>query len=237
MRDLLKKLGGKVSGELLVPLGDEVNRKTIRSLTRKKTRTDMIINTLPSASSALLYRELRNAGIKASKLPTLSVNISEHELETLKTLEMGGEFISRSYYESSESAKGRAFVASFKEKFGQHRRVTSAIEAAYTGVHLWAAAVAKAQNTSPKAVRQALRGLTFNGPAGEVAVQGDSLHLERLMEVKQVSTKGALNTVHSSSRRLLANPFPDSRPRVVWEEFIQDLYRGWNSHWEVQPSK
>src|SRR6185436_10753689 len=101
------------------------------------------------------FRELRHAGVKPEKIPTISFSIGEEELRHLNPAHMAGDYAAWNYFQSIDSRENREFVQRFRAKYGPQRVVTDPMEAAYVGMKLWAEAVAEAGSERPAEIRRA----------------------------------------------------------------------------------
>jgi urea transport system substrate-binding protein len=158
-----------------------------------------LINTLNGDTNVAFFREYAAAGLTAATCPVVSFSISEDEFRSLPAKQLAGQLGCWTYFQSIKSAPNTKFVADFnswlkKTKVAgivKDRRVTcSPMVLSYDGVHLWKAAVEKAQSFEVDKVREALKaGLSFDGPGGKVTSQ-KNMHLTKTVYVGETNADG-----------------------------------------------
>ncbi len=103
--------------------------------------------------------------------------------------------------------------------------------AAYTGMHLWAAAVEAAGTVDVRAIREAIVDQQFDGPEGLVRIDPRTRHAVRRARIGRVTPDLEFETVWLSPEPILPKPFPDSRGEKDWDDFESELFIGWKNHW------
>lgn len=88
-----------------------------------------------------------------------------------------GIIVNQSYFSSQDTPANATFLANYRAKFGAGKYVNSIGEATYIAARLYAEAVTKAASTETEAVINAMAGLTFDAPQGEVTFNGTNNHL------------------------------------------------------------
>ncbi|HTU22574.1 MAG TPA: transporter substrate-binding protein, partial [Gemmataceae bacterium] len=135
------------------------------------------------------------------------------------------------YFQSVNRPENTAFVRKFRARFGPHRVLTDSMESAYVAVHLWAHAVKEASDSTPSAVRPALQGLQTNGPGGPVRIDPATQYVCKVVRVGQIGERGQLKIVWSSEEPVAPQPFPPSRKREQWQQFLAELHQYWGGRW------
>ena len=158
-----------------------------------------VINTLNGDTNVAFFKEYAAAGLTAATCPVMSFSISEDEFRSLPAKQLAGQLGCWTYFQSIKSAPNTKFVADFnawlkKTKVPgivKEKRVTcSPMALSYDGVHLWKAAVEKAQSFEVDKVREALKaGLTFDGPGGKVTTQ-KNMHLTKTVYIGETNADG-----------------------------------------------
>ncbi|HEX4609991.1 MAG TPA: transporter substrate-binding protein, partial [Urbifossiella sp.] len=162
IRDRVRELPGvTVVGEAVVPIGTTALAGVVEQI--RAAAPDAIVNTLNGSANVHFFRELRAAGVTADRVPTLSVSIAETEVQGLNPPALAGDYLAAAYFQTVDREENRAFIRKFRARFGEDRVVSDPMAGAYSGVHLWAAAVNAARTTDPTAVAAALRGRAFDG--------------------------------------------------------------------------
>lgn len=230
IKDYLTQLGAEVVGEEYLPLGGLDVAAAVEKIVAAKP--DMILNTINGDTNTPFLRALRAAGIDPRTLPTLSFSIGEQELRTLSPGDVVGDYAAWTYFESIDSPTNKAFVERFHEKYPQ-RPVTDAMEAAYDGVMLWAAAVKDAGSLEPKKIRRAMLTQRLEGPDGEVRLDPDTQHCYKTPRIGQIGADGKFKIVWSAEKSLAPAPYPPTRSAEAWRAFLHDLYVSWGDRWSA----
>jgi urea transport system substrate-binding protein len=194
----------------------------------------VIVNTINGSTNVHFFRALRAAGVTADKVPTLSVSIAESEVEGLNPAALAGDYLAASYFQTVDRAENREFIRKFRERYGEGRVVSDPMTAAYTGVHLWAAAANAAGATDPASVRVALRERHFDGPRARVVIDGATQHTWLPVRIGQIRADGQVSILPNagSETPIKPIPFPASRTAVRWEQFLKGLQFGWDGMWQ-----
>jgi urea transport system substrate-binding protein len=204
----LKAKRGKVVGEEYTPLGHVDYATLISKITVAKP--DVVFNTLNGDSNVAFFKQLKDAGITAKKIPTLSVSIAEEEIRGIGAANMAGHLAAWNYFQTTATPQNKDFVKKYKVKYGKDRVTDDPIEAAYFQVYLWAAAVKKAGNTSVAAVKKAAAGVTFAAPGGTVKIDGSNQHVYKTVRIGEVLPNGQFKEVWNSGKPVKPDPFLES---------------------------
>lgn len=202
----LKDERGILVGEEYTPLGHTEYSTIINKI--KEAKPDIVFNSLNGDSNVAFFKQLRAAGITAKDIPTMSVSIAEDEIRGIGTENLVGHFAVWNYFMSMDTPENREFVKNYKARFGQDRVTDDPIEANYFGVYLWAKAVEKAGTPEVVKVRQAIRGLKFKAPEGEVTIDPTNNHTWKVVQVGKVRSDGQFEILWSSRQPVEPNPFP-----------------------------
>ena len=146
-----------------------------------------VISTLNGDTNVPFFKEFANAGLTSENCPVVSFSISEDEFRGLPAKDLVGHLGCWTYFMSIKSPENKAFVKDFEawlkdpKVTGVDYKVTgvdakgrvtcSPMNLSRIGVYLWKQAVEKAGTFEVDAVRTALIGQKFKGPAGEVTMQ------------------------------------------------------------------
>jgi urea transport system substrate-binding protein len=83
------------------------------------------------------------------------------------------------------------------------------MEAAYTAVYLWKAAVEKAGSTQADAVRKAIQsGLEFDSPGGRVRIDPRNQHLYKRFRLGRARLDRKFDVVYESPEWIAPDPYP-----------------------------
>lgn len=141
IKEQLKAEGGETVAEEYTPLGHTDYNTIISKI--KKDKPDVIFNTLNGDSNVAFFKQLKDAGISAKDLTTLSVSIAEEEIRGIGASVLEGHYAAWNYYQTTDTPENKKFVEAYKAKYGKDRVTDDPIEAGYFGVYLWAEAVKK----------------------------------------------------------------------------------------------
>lgn len=233
IKDVVKEeklTGVRVVGELYLPLGSKDVAGAVAAI--KAAAPDAILNTINGTTNYHFFREL-NADPATVDVPVMSASLTESDIRRLDPKGVAGDFIAGTYFESVRSPAGVAFMEKFRRRYGQERRYTDPLGAAYSGVHLWARAVAAGGSLESAAVTNALRGMSFAGPGGEIKIDPETLHSWLPVRIGRIRPDGAVESVYESNGPVRPNPFPPTRTRSEWDLFLNDLFLRWDGHWQA----
>lgn len=135
-------LGGKVVGEEYKPLGNTQFGSVINKIRLKKP--DVIYAAVVGGSNVAWFKQLKAAGITSKKQTLLTISVTEDEVLGIGGENLEGFYSIMKYFQSQDNENNKAFVAAFKEMWGEDSVIGDVTQAAYLGPWLWKAAVEKA---------------------------------------------------------------------------------------------
>jgi urea transport system substrate-binding protein len=229
LRHELADLGGEVVGEEYVSLGSLDAAGVVQKIVQSKP--DVILNTINGDSNVAFFRALRKAGVTPDKVPTISFSITEEELSNLGVRDIRGDYAAWNYFQSIDRPRNHAFVRRFQARYGAQRVTSDPVEAAYVGVYLWSQAVQKAGRDEAGAIRQAIKGQSFDAPQGVVRIDADNQHTWKTVRIGRIGDDGRFKVIYSSENPIRPEPYPRSRSRAEWDGFLADLFQRWHGHW------
>jgi len=119
-----------------------------------------------------------------------------------------GAFTSFPYFQAIESDANQSFIERYRTFVKDRTAVTHhAMECAYSTVFLWKQAVEKAQDTSPDAVREAIRGQEFDAPDGRIKIEPNNLHTWLTPRIAQWQADGQGKIVHEFEEAVMPLPY------------------------------
>jgi len=234
IKDQVIGLQGEIVGEEYLILGSEKVEDIVDRIAA--TQPDVILNTINGSSNVAFFKALREAGIAPEKIPTISFSIAEEELRSMKILgmeisDMVGDYAAWNYFQSIETPENQNFVAKFKQKYGQERVTNDPIEAGYFGVYLWAQAVEKAGTFNLNTIQENIKDRSFDAPEGVVYLDPETQHTWKYVRIGKIRNDGQFEIVWSSGKPIRPVPYPISRSKAEWEDFLNNLYLSWNKKW------
>jgi urea transport system substrate-binding protein len=179
-----------------------------------------VVSTINGDANVPFYKELANAGIKASDIPFVAFSVGEEELAGIDTKNLVGHLAAWNYFESVKNPVNDAFIKQWHAFIKSDKRVTNdPMEATYIGFKMWAQAVTQAGTTEVNAVRQAMYGQTVKAPSGFTAVMNTNHHLSKPVMIGEIQANGQFDIVWQTKGAIKADawsPFlPEDKGKVA----------------------
>jgi urea transport system substrate-binding protein len=208
--------------------------KTVQQI--KEVAPEAVVTLIQGKANLAFIHRLRSPKAGLKDLPTLSCTFTEHDLRNILR-QMAGDYLCGHYYQSLPTDENQRFLArlSADPRFGRDVVVSDAMVAAYMGVRLWAAAVARAGTFEDlPAIRQAMAALALPGPGGTVRIDSGSQCDTKYARVAQVRDDRSIDILWSSLDPEKPVVYPATRSRARWDELIEGLHAGWGGHWSTR---
>ncbi|WP_336775691.1 urea ABC transporter substrate-binding protein [Paenibacillus sp. MMO-58] len=205
IKEQLKAKGGEMVGEEYTPLGHTDYSTIISKI--KEAKPDVVFNTLNGDSNVAFFKQLKDAGITAKDITTLSVSVAEEEIRGIGADVLQGHLAAWNYYETTDTPANKTFVENYKKKYGEDRVTADPIEAGYTAVYLWKAAVEKAGSTDVDKVKAAAKDLEWDAPEGKVKIDGENQHIYKTVRIGEVQADGQFKELWNSGNAVMPDPF------------------------------
>src|SRR5664279_3033276 len=132
-----------------------------------------VISTINGDSNVPFYKELGNAGLKATDVPVVAFSVGEEELRGVDAKPLVGHLAAWNYFMSLKNPANDAWKkewAAYAKRMklpGADKPITNdPMEATYVGMMMWKQAVEKAKSTDPEKVIAAMAGQKFASPNG-----------------------------------------------------------------------
>lgn len=205
-------------GEAYFPLGHRQFRGVVEMI--GASRAEAVLSTVNGDSTVALFEEFAAAGIDPEKVPVISTSIGEDELRHLAPRQVAGHYATSSYFQSVATDPNREWVGRFRREFGYDRVTSDPMEAAYTLVHAWKAAVERAGSLDTATVRQALSaGIEVAGPGGSFRIDPKTQHAAKRFRLGRIRPDRQFDIVHESAATIEPDPYP------------QSAFPGWKCDW------
>ena|SRR5436190_3675347 len=197
--------------EIYTPFG-HTDYQTIVAAIKKfaASGSACVISTLNGDTNVPFFKEYANAGLTSENCPVVSFSISEDEFRGLPAKDLVGQFGCWTYFMSLKTPENAKFVKDFQAWLKDPKvsgvdykvsgvdpkgRVTcSPMNLSRCGVYLWKQAVEKAGTFDVDAVRDAMIGQKFKGPAGEVTMQANH-HLVNNVYIGETLASGQFSVI------------------------------------------
>ncbi len=174
-----------------------------------------VVSTINGDSNVPFYKELGNAGLKATDVPVVAFSVGEEELRGVDTKPLVGQLAAWNYFESVKNPTNAAFIKMYKTWAKDHKlpnfetAVTNdPMEATYIGIHMWKQAVEKAKSTDTDKVIAAMAGQSFLAPSGfKIEMDAKNHHLHKPVMIGEVKADGQFNVVWKTKGPIKAQPW------------------------------
>jgi urea transport system substrate-binding protein len=179
-----------------------------------------VISTINGDANVPFYKELANAGIKASDIPVIAFSVGEEELAGIDTKNLVGHLAAWNYFESVKNPTNEAFIKQWHDFIKNPKRVTNdPMEAHYIGFKMWTQAVRQAGTTDVDAVRQAMYGQKVQAPSGLVEVMNTNHHLSKPVMIGEIQANGQFDVVWQTKGVIKADAWspylPEDKGKVA----------------------
>jgi urea transport system substrate-binding protein len=174
-----------------------------------------VVSTINGDSNVPFYKELGNAGLKATDVPVVAFSVGEEELRGVDTKPLVGHLAAWNYFQSIKNPENDKFIKQYrdwakKQKLPKAETVVTndPMEATYIGIHMWKQAVEKAKSTDTDKVIAAMAGQTFKAPSGfTIKMDEKNHHLHRAVFIGEVKADGQFNVVWKTKGPVKAQPW------------------------------
>jgi len=174
-----------------------------------------VISTINGDSNVPFYKELGNAGLKATDVPVVAFSVGEEELRGVDTKPLQGHLAAWNYFQSIKNPTNDAFIKMYKDWAVKQKLPNAAtvvtndpMEATYVGIHMWAQAVEKAKSTDTDKVIAAMGGQKFKAPSGfEIKMDEKNHHLHKPVFIGEIKADGQFNVVWKTKGPVKAAPW------------------------------
>ncbi|GGC85759.1 urea ABC transporter substrate-binding protein [Undibacterium terreum] len=174
-----------------------------------------VISTINGDSNVPFYKELGNAGLKATDVPVVAFSVGEEELRGVDTKPLVGHLAAWNYFESVKNPVNTEFIKKWKD-YAAAKKLPNAntvvtndpMEATYVGIYMWKQAVEKAKSTDTDKVIAAMGGQTFKAPSGfELMMDKTNHHLHKPVMIGEIKADGQFSVVYKTKTTIRAQPW------------------------------
>ncbi len=187
--------------------------------TGKKTA---VVSTINGDANVPFYKELANAGVKATDIPVVAFSVGEEELAGIDTKNLVGHLTAWNYFQSMKSPINDKFIADWKAFTKNPKRVTNdPMEAHVIGFNMWVKAVEAAKTTAPDKVIDTIVGIEVPNLTGGMSKMLPNHHITKPVLIGEIRADGQMDTVWKTK---------DLVPGDAWTDFLEgskDLEADW----------
>src|SRR5881396_1076597 len=172
-----------------------------------------VVSTINGDANVPFYKELANAGVKATDIPVVAFSVGEEELAGIDTKNLVGHLAAWNYFESVKNPTNDGFIKQWHDFIKNPKRVTNdPMEAHYIGFKMWTQAVRQAGTTDVDAVRQAMYGQKVKAPSGFVEVMNTNHHLSKPVMIGEIRPDGQFDVVWQTKEAIKADAWSPHLP-------------------------
>ena len=231
LRAFLKSKGVKESDidEVYTPFGHADYQTIVANIKKFSSGgKTAVISTINGDSNVPFYKELGNAGLKATQVPVVAFSVGEEELRGVDTKPLVGHLAAWNYFQSVKNPVNGEFIKKW-QAYAKSKNLPNAgkavtndpMEATYVGIYMWKQAVEKAGTTDTNKVIAAMGGQTFKSPSGyTLTMDATNHHLHKPVMIGEIKPDGQFNVVWKTQGPLRAQPWS---PYIAGNEAKQKL--------------
>ena len=231
LRAFLKSKGVKDSDidEVYTPFGHSDYQTIVANIKKFSAGgKTAVISTINGDSNVPFYKELGNAGLKATDVPVVAFSVGEEELRGVDTKPLLGHLAAWNYFQSVKNPVNDEFIKKWKA-YAVAQKLPNAgtvvtndpMEATYVGINMWKQAVEKAKSTDTDKVIAAMAGQTFKAPSGfTLTMDATNHHLHKPVMIGEIKGDGQFNVVYKTKTPIRAQPWS---PYIAGNEAKQKL--------------
>ncbi len=231
LRAFLNSKGVKDSDidEVYTPFGHSDYQTIVANIKRfSQGGRTAVVSTINGDSNVPFYKELGNAGLKATDVPVVAFSVGEEELRGVDTKPLVGHLAAWNYFQSVKNPVNADFIEKWKA-YAKAKNLPNAatavtndpMEATYVGIHMWKQAVEQARTTDVDKVIDAMGGQKFAAPNGfTMEMDKTNHHLHKPVYIGEIQGDGQFNVVWKTDGPIRAQPWS---PYIAGNESKQGL--------------
>jgi urea transport system substrate-binding protein len=155
-----------------------------------------VVSTINGDANVPFYKELANAGVKATDIPVVAFSVGEEELAGVDTKNLVGHLTAWNYFQSVKAPVNDKFIADWKAFTKNPKRVTNdPMEAHVIGFNMWVKAVEKAGTIDADKVIDALPGIEVPNLTGGMSKMLPNHHITKPVLIGEIKADGQMETV------------------------------------------
>ena len=181
-----------------------------------------VVSTINGDANVPFYKELANAGVKATDIPVVAFSVGEEELAGVDTKNLVGHLAAWNYFQSVKNPANEKFIADWRTFTKNPKRVTNdPMEAHVIGFNMWVKAVEKVKSTDPDKVIDALPGIEAPNLTGGTSKMLPNHHITKPVLIGEIRADGQFDVVWQTK---------DLVPGDAWSKHLdgsKDLIADW----------
>jgi branched-chain amino acid transport system substrate-binding protein len=193
-RNLVKKFGGEVLGEELIPLGVSQFGQTIQNI--QKAKPDWLMSFMVGQSQHSFYPQAQAAGLKLPMASSAHIAVAgEHKRYPPPMLE--GMHVTSNWFEELEGPAAQAFRDKWHARWPNEPYISDHAENTYVAFYLFKKAAEMSGGIDKDSVRKAIAtgNVCVDGPEGQVCIDPKSQHATHAITLINVNADHSLTTI------------------------------------------
>ena len=172
-----------------------------------------VVSTINGDANVPFYKELGNQGVSAEDIPVVAFSVGEEELAGIDTGPLVGHLAAWNYFMSVDAEANAEFIDTWHAFIGDEKRVTNdPMEAHYIGFNMWVEAVEKAGTTDPKAVQEAIIGVSVPNLSGGTSTMMPNHHITKPVLIGEIQDDGQFEVVWETAGLVVGDEWSDFLP-------------------------
>jgi urea transport system substrate-binding protein len=172
-----------------------------------------VVSTINGDANVPFYKELGNQGVSAEDIPVVAFSVGEEELAGINTAPLVGHLAAWNYFMSVDAPENAGFIDSWHAFIKSEDRVTNdPMEAHYIGFNMWVKAVEKAGTTDPKAVQEAIIGISVPNLTGGYSAMLPNHHITKPVLIGEIQDDGQFEVVWETPGLVVGDEWSDYLP-------------------------
>jgi urea transport system substrate-binding protein len=196
IKEIVYAHSGQIAGEEYIKNTKTYIKQAIEKII--KTQPNSIINLLQGQDNFNFFAALRAHGISSEKIPSMSIYITELELDRLDFDQLIGDYATQNYFQSIDTPSNLEFIKNFKKIYGDKRHVNNHMENAYIGVLFWHIGVIQAQSFDTQKVRERVSTQALAAPEGVISIDKKTQHTWKPILVGRIFPNEQFGIVYNS---------------------------------------
>ncbi|MBL8573700.1 MAG: urea ABC transporter substrate-binding protein [Hyphomicrobiaceae bacterium] len=169
-----------------------------------------VVSTINGDANVPFYKELGNAGLKATDIPVVAFSVGEEELAGIDTKPLLGHLAAWNYFQSVDNADNKAFIEKWQKFTKNPKRVTNdPMEAHVIGFNMWVKAVEKAGTTDSTPVRDAIIGISVPNLTGGYSAMMPNHHITKPVLIGEIQGNGQFEVVWNTTGLVVGDEWSD----------------------------
>lgn len=226
-----------IVGKSYSPLGSLDFKELVNNI--KKSKPDVIINTLNGNSNKAFFKELQNQNITATNIPVFSMSIDESTLNNIsKTIDnkiLDGHYITSSYFNSIKSLENNKLKESLKKIYGNDFVLTNSGYNTSVAVDIWKKSVLLTKSIDPINFLDFIKLSSINTISGIFYIDTNNNTYKNMRIGKIIDNN--IEIIWSSDVLVRPRPFPQFMPENFWLDSEKKLYKNWDNNWQAKSHK